>query len=168
MLKRIILALAVTLPMSVFAQKFGVVDLISVYQAMPESKTMETAMLDASKKYETEFQQLREELDKLYAAFQAIADDKETPDAIKQRRLEEIQEKEQKVNQFRNTAQQDLDRLHGQLMEPIQQKMMEAVQTVGRDGGYTVIFPNEQSLLLYTGGDVVDVTDQVKAQLGLK
>lgn len=168
MFKRIILAIAVLFPMSIFAQKFGVVDLENVFQAMPESATMRTQIEESSKKYQDEFQQLREELDKLYAEFQTISQDKDTPDSIKERRLSDIQEREQKVNQFRNTAQQDLERLQEQLLAPIQQKISEAVKAVGAEGGYTFIFPNEQSLLLYQGTGVIDVTADVKAKLNLK
>ncbi len=167
MLKRIILALAVALPMSMFAQKFAVVNLETVFSAMPESKTMQTALSEASEKFRSEFQTLREELEKLYAAYQSVAEDPNTPDTIKQRRIQEIQEKEQKVNQFGATAQQDLDRMQQQLVQPIQQKMMEAVQTVGRDGGYTFVFPNSPDLILYSGAEVVDITEQVKTLLGI-
>ncbi len=168
MFKRIILAIAIILPMSAFAQKFGVVDLESVFQAMPESTTMQTQLTESSKKYEDEFKTLQDELNKLYAEFQTLANDKDTPDSIKQRRMQEIQEREQKANQFRTTAQQDLTRLQEQLMAPIQQKIQEAIKAVGVDGDYTFIFPNEQSLLLYQGPNVVDVTAAVKGKLGIK
>lgn len=167
MFKKLILAIAAILPMSVFAQKFGVVDLEGVFQAMPESTTMTNQLQEASKKYEAEFQQLRQELDKLYAEFQVIYEDKDTPDTIKKLRMQEIQEREQKVNQFSATAQQDLDRLRQQLVAPIQQKITEGIQAVGQEGGFTIIFPNEQSLLLYQGATVVDVTNDVKAKLGI-
>ena len=91
-----------------------------------------------------------------------------TPDAIKERRLNELQERDQKVQQFRNTASQDLARLQEQLMAPIQQKIGDAVKSVGQEGSFTFIFPNEQGLLLYTGNDVTDVTPLVKAKLGIK
>lgn len=168
MFKRIILAIAIILPMSAFAQKFGVVDLESVFQAMPEATAMQTQLTESSKKYEDEFQKLRGELDKLYAEFQTLANDKDTPDSIKERRMQEIQEREQNANQFRTTAQQDLTRLQEQLIAPIQQKIQEAVKAVGVEGDYTFIFPNEQSLLLYQGSTVVDVTSAVKGKLGLK
>lgn len=168
MFKRIILAIAIILPMSAFAQKFGVVDLEAVFQAMPESTTMQTQLTESSKKYEDEFKTLQDELNKLYAEFQTLANDKDTPDSIKQRRMQEIQEREQKANQFRTTAQQDLTRLQEQLMAPIQQKIQEAIKAVGVDGDYTFIFPNEQSLLLYQGPTVVDVTAAVKGKLGIK
>ena len=66
MFKKLLLAVVLALPMSVFAQKFGTVNLEQVFQAMPESAAMRTQLSDASKKYETEFQKLQEEINKLY------------------------------------------------------------------------------------------------------
>lgn len=168
MIKRLILAALVALPFSALAQKFGVVDVETVFQAMPESAAAQTQMTDASKKYEDEFQKLREEVDKLFAEYQTLEKDPSTPQAIKERRLSELQEREQKVQQFRNTATQDLARLQEQLMLPIQQKLGEAVKAVGQEGNFTFIFPNEQGFLLYTGTDVTDVTALVKTKLGIK
>lgn len=168
MIKRLILAVLVALPFSALAQKFGVVDLDNVFQAMPETATAQTQLTDASKKYEDEFQKLREEVDKLFAEYQNLQKDPATPDAIKERRLNELTERDQKVQQFRNTASQDLARLQEQLMAPIQQKINDAVKAVGQEGNFTFIFPNEQGLLLYTGTDVTNVTALVKTKLGIK
>lgn len=168
MLKKIVFALLLALPLSTFAQKFGVVDLEAVFSAMPESTAMQTQLTDTSKKYEEEFQKLQEEVNKLYADYQSIQNDASTPESIKERRMQEIQEKAQKVDQFRNTAAQDLDRLRESLMAPIQNKMNEAIKTVGTEGAYTFVFPKEPQLLLYIGTDVADITPQVKAKLGLK
>ena len=158
MIKRLILAVLVALPFSALAQKFGVVDLDNVFQAMPETATAQTQLTDASKKYEDEFQKLREEVDKLFAEYQNLQKDPATPDAIKERRLNELTERDQK----------DLARLQEQLMAPIQQKINDAVKAVGQEGNFTFIFPNEQGLLLYTGTDVVNVTALVKTKLGIK
>lgn len=168
MFKRIILAIAVILPMSAFAQKFGVVNLETVSQAMPETTAMTNQLQETSKKFETEFQQLSEELNKIYAEFQAIVNDPNTPESIKERRVSDIREREDRLNQFRNTAQQDLNRLREQLIAPIVSKMMEAVKAVGQEGGYTLILPLSEELILYQGNDVTDVTADVKAKLGLK
>ncbi len=81
--------------------------------------------------------------------------------------MQEIQDKAAKVDQFRNTASQDLQRLQETLMTPIQNKMTDAIKTVGTEGTFTVILPKDPGLLLYTGADVIDVTDQVKTKLGL-
>jgi len=104
MFKKIVIALLLALPMSLFAQKFGVVYIEAVLSAMPETKAMQTQLTDTSKKYEDEFQKLQEEVNKLYADFQNIQNDTETPQSIKERRMQEIQDKAAKVDQFRNTA----------------------------------------------------------------
>ena len=167
MFKKIILVLALILPMSVFAQKFGVVDIDAIMQAMPETAAAQEQLNEASKKYEHEFQKLQEELQKLYTDFQAIQDDPNTPQTIKERRMQEIQTRAANVDNFRNTASQDLQRQHEQLLAPIQQKLLDAIKAVGQDGNFTFIMPNE-GILLYTGSDVSNVTNEVKAKLGVK
>lgn len=168
MLKKIILALLVALPMSAAAQKFGTVDINAVIEAMPEIAQMQTQLTEASQKYEAEFQKLIEEVNKLVTEYQTIADDPNTPQTIKDRRVQEITERQQKVEQFRNTATEDLQRQQNQLMAPIQAKMTDAIKAVGQEGGFTFIFPNEPTLILYQGADVIDVTALVKAKLGIQ
>lgn len=168
MVKKLILALLVALPLSAAAQKFGTVDIDQVLQVMPEVADMQRQITEASQKYEAEFQKLVEEVNKLYTEFQSIADDPATPQTIKERRMQEIQDRQQKVEQFRNTATQDLQRQQEQLMGPIQARLTDAIKAVGQEGGFTFIFPNDPSLVLYQGTDVVDVTATVKAKLGIK
>lgn len=168
MIKKIILALLVALPMSAAAQKFGTVDINAVFDAMPEVNDMQAQLTEASQKYEAEFQKLIEEVNKLYTDFQAIQDDPNTPQTIKERRMQEITDRQQKVEQFRETATKDLQRQQEQLMAPIQARINDAIKAVGQEGGYTFIFPNEPNLVLYQGTDVIDVTAAVKAKLGAK
>lgn len=82
--------------------------------------------------------------------------------------MQEIQERHAKIEQFSNTAQQDLQRLQQTLAAPIVQKVQDAVKAVGAEGAYTMVFPNAPDLLLYTGTGVEDITQQVRAKLGLK
>ncbi|MGM9872044.1 MAG: OmpH family outer membrane protein [Muribaculaceae bacterium] len=168
MFKKIILALLVALPMSAAAQKFGTVDINSIIETMPEVADLQRQITEATQKYEAEFQKLVEEVNKLYTEYQQIAEDPATPQTIKDRRIQEITDRQQKVEQFRTTATQDLQRQQEQLMAPIQARMNDAIKAVGQEGGYTFIFPNEPSLILYQGVDVVDVTPAVKTKLGIQ
>ena len=167
MLKKLVLVLAVILPMSAFAQKFGVVDLEAVISVMPETKAANDQITEASKKYEAEFQKLQETVQKLYTEFQTIQNDPATPETIKERRMQEIQDGATKLEQFRQTAYEDLQRQREQLMAPVQQKFADAVKSVGQEGSFTFVFPLDPGLMLYQGTDVVDVTPLVKAKLGL-
>lgn len=168
MFKKILIAvivLAIAMPAAVMAQapKFGIVNLDAIFTAMPETAAAETQLQDASKKYEEELQKLSEELEKKYTDFQALSAD--TPDSIKDRRMQEIQELNEKVQQFRNTATQDLQRQQQQLMAPIQEKIVTAINAVGAEGSFTFIF--QEGMAYYQGTDVVDVTPLVRTKLGL-
>lgn len=167
MFKKIILFIALILPMSVMAQKFGVVNLDEVFTAMPETAEMQKQMEQISQKFQAEFDKLQEAVNQKYTEYQNIANDTNTPDAIKERRMQEIQELANNVDKFRNQAQQDIARQQEQLAAPIQQKITDAINAVGQENGFTFIFPNEPGLLLYKGTDVVDVTPMIRTKLGL-
>lgn len=164
MIKKLIIAILFALPMSVFAQKFGTVDVETIFQAMPEAEAMKTQIEKASKQYEDDFAKLQEEMNKKVTEFQALAAD--TPEPIKERRMQEMQELDQKIQQFRNTAMQDLQRQQQQLQAPIEQKIIDAIKSVGSEGSYTFIFPKGSAL--YDGTNVEDVTPIVKTKLGVK
>ena len=164
MIKKLLLAIALLLPVSAFAQKFGVVNADEVMQSLPAFTEMKTKLEAASKTYEDEFGKLQAEFEKKYTELQGM-DDK-TPAAIKDRRVQELQELDQKIQQFRQAAQQDLQRQQQQLMQPIEAQVMQALKTVGDEGGYTFIF--EGNVPVYTGTSVENVTVKVKTLLGIK
>ncbi|WP_297063588.1 OmpH family outer membrane protein [uncultured Duncaniella sp.] len=164
MIKRLLLAIMIAFPMSLFAQKFGVINTNELMTSLPEMKSVQEQMEAATKKYEDEFTKLQEEFNKKFQEFQAL--EATTPETIKERRTQELQEIDTKIQRFRETAQQDLQRQNQQLLAPIQEKVMKAIQSVGAEGKYTFIFENGMSL--YTGVDVTDVTPLVKTALGIK
>lgn len=164
MFKKLLLAIMIALPMCMSAQKFGVINTQALMETMPEVKEVNSQLEAASKKYEDEFAKLQDEFKKKYEEFQGL--EESTPQTIKERRMQEIQELDNKITQFRTTAQQDLQRQQQQLLAPVQEKVMKALQSVGDEGGYTFIFENV--IPVYSGKDVTDVTDIVKARLGVK
>lgn len=164
MIKKLLLAVMVALPSMAFAQKFGVINTETLMQNLPEMKEVQTQFEAASKKYEDEFQNLQGEFQKKYTEFQNM--EETTPQTIKDRRIQELQELDQKIQQFRQTASQDLQRQQEQLLAPIQQKVRTAIQSVGAEGSFTMIFEN--MIPLYVGSDVIDVTPLVKTKLGVK
>lgn len=163
MFKKLLLAIMIALPMSLFAQKFAVIDTNTLIAALPEVKTVNEQLESVNNKYQEEFTKLQTEFQKKFEEFQAL--DASTPQSIKDRRIQEVQELENKINQFRETASQDLQRQQQQLMAPIQEKVLKAIQSIGQEGGYTFVFEN--MVPLYTGADVKNITDEVKARLGV-
>ncbi len=164
MIKKLVLAIMIALPTMGFAQKFGVINTDALMESLPEMNEVKTQLDAATKKYEDEFKNLQDEFQKKYTELQNM--EESAPQTIKERRVQELQELDQKIQQFRQTATQDLQRQQEQLMGPVRQKVVTAIQTVGAEGNYTMIFEN--MVPLYTGKDVEDITPVVKSKLGVK
>ena len=168
MIKKILLALVIALPMCAFAQspKFGVVDIDPIFTAMPETTAARDQMASASKKYEDEFAKLQEEFNKKYTEWQNLQKETSTPESIKELRLQELNQLNEKMQQFQAAASEDLQRQQQQLYAPIQERIMSAIKSVGQENGFTFIFTNDAPV--YVGTDVIDVTSMVKTKLNLK
>lgn len=167
MLKKLFLAIAVALPMCAMAQvKLGVVDPEAIIPGMAEYTAAQAQFNEDSKTFESEYAKIQEEFKAKYEEFQKVMADEATPQSIKDRRMQEIQELNQKSEQFAQTAQQELARKQQALMQPVQEKLMNAIQAVGKEGNFTMIVPTGTTA--YLGTDVIDVTPLVKTKLGVK
>ena len=165
MLKKFIAAILIALPALTFAQgKFGIIKTQPIIEALPETKDAATQLETASNKYQEEFKNFEEEMNKKVSEYQALGED--TPAMVKDRRMKELQDLNNKMNEFRSMAERDLQRQQEQLLQPVQKKIMDAIQSVGTEGGYTFIFEN--GISLFQGKDVEDVTPAVKRKLGVK
>ena len=132
--------------------------------AMPERAEAEKQMQDLTKRYEDEYVKLQEDFQKKYVEFQSMGDT--IPEAIKIRRSEEIQTMYQRIESFRQIADQDLAKKQEEFMIPIQQKLMDAINAVGSENGFTYIF--DANAAYYRGVGNEDVTPLVKAKLGIQ
>ena len=150
MLKKLLLAVMVAAPMCLFAEvKIGTVDTQEVFTLMPELKTAQASL---------------EEVNKKLQEYQALA--KDTPETIKQRREQELNELGQKIQTFEQVANQDIQQQQQKLMAPIYEKINTAIKAVGDENGYTYIL--EDSQVIYKNPTANDVTPLVKAKLNLK
>lgn len=170
MLKKILLAVAMMLPMfGASAQttlKIGLVDTSAVLQALPDTQAAQSKVADASKKYEEEYAKLGEEMRRLYDELNNMKED--VLPAIRERKTRDFQDHQTKVQQFEQNAQQDLQRMQQELIAPILQKIKDAVESVGKEGGYSLIQNYSPDLTLYYAAPVTDITAQVKTKLGVK
>lgn len=166
MLKKLLLVAVMLIPMLASAQtlKIGLVDSQDIFTKMPDTAEAEKKVAEVSKKYEAENEKLGEEMKRMYDEFQAMKED-ELP-AIKERKARELSDYNQKIQQFQQTAYNDLQKLQDDLMAPIMEKIRAAIQAVGAEGGYSLI--QEKGAQLYFSSPVVDITNDVKAKLGIK
>ena len=170
MIKKLLLAVLVAAPMCLSAQtlKFGTVNTQEIFNVMPEKATAENTLKEAAAKWEAEGKKLQDAFMKLQQEYEKIEQDATTPQAIKDRRMQELQESYQKIQNFQQTASQDLQRQQENLLAPIQDKLTKAIQAVGAENGFTFIYDLSIPSVIYTGNGAEDVSALVKAKLNIK
>ena len=164
-MKKLIIFLLMMLPLSILAQEsnIAVVNTQEVIQAMPEFADMQKKMTDLEAKYKNEMQVMNEEYNKKYADF--IAQQDSLTENIKMRRMQELEDMQQRTQNFVQISQQDYQKQQGELFAPIQEKLKKAIDAVGAEKGYTYIL--DPQIVLFSGNSAIDATQFVKAKLGI-
>ena len=146
--------------------KFGHVNTQEIIQAMPEYTKAKSEIDALQQQYEADLKSMQDELQKKAEAF-----DKEQatlPDNIKQRRNQELQDMYTKIQQSYQDNQQALQKASSDKMQAITTKALEAIKTVGQEGGYVYIMEMNAGIPYISTTLSSDVTAQVKTKLGLK
>jgi len=167
MKKVTIMVLLMLAPVFAFAQKFGQVDSGVIIQALPDYTQAQNELQQLQKLYEDELKDLNDEYTRKVEEYESQPET--LPDNIRQRREQEIMELQQKMNQFYNNCQENLQRTSAEKMQAITEKVLKAIQEVGNEGGYICVFDNADAAVPYISSTLcTDVTDAVKAKLGIQ
>lgn len=166
MLKKIVLAIMLALPMLSGAQtiKIGLVDTNTILTSLPDTKTAQDKINALSKDFQDQDSKFMAALQKKMEDFQNLPET--TPQATKEALAKEIQADQQKILEFEQNAQSEMQKAQEREMAPVINKVRDAIQAVGREGNYTVV--QELGAVLYYGAPAEDITPAVKAKLGLK
>ncbi|MGL4292066.1 MAG: OmpH family outer membrane protein [Bacteroidales bacterium] len=169
MFKKLIIAALCMMPFVGFAQtfKFGNINSAEVFELMPEKQAFQKDMEALNKKYETELQKMGEEYQKKMSELINAKDS--LPENIRTRRAQEIGELEQRIQNFRQVAEQDFQQQQNAKLGPIFEKISKAIKEVGAENSFTYIFDLSNSGIVYfSEQNTVDVLPLVKTKLGLK
>ena len=167
MKKIFIIALMAVLPFGAFAQKFGHINSADIIPLMTEYKSAQTELEELQKQY-------REELNYMQTEYQKKEDDYLTnreslPESIRTRREQELGESQQKIAQYYQDCQVNLEQKQMELQNGINTKLQKAIQAVGEEGGYICIFDVAGGGVPYVSSTLTtDATEAVKGKLGIK
>lgn len=152
-----------------FAQRFAYIDTEYIMDNIPEYQAAQMELEQVSNEWEQEIEEKFQEIDDMYRKYQAEA--VLLPDDIKQEREEEIIEKEREAKQLqmkRFGQEGDLFKKQQDLIQPIQDRIHEAVEEIATRGNYAVIFDKAGgAAMIYT--DIrYDLSDDVLQHLGYR
>lgn len=163
-MKKVIIAMMLMLPMAISAQKFGHVNTQELFAQMPEMNQVKLKMDTIQNQYEMQLASMNEEIQRKAQDYQS--QEATMPDAVKQIRQQELQEMQQRIQLFYQTAEQDIQKKQQELLLPVHEKMVKAIKTVGDREGYTYIF--DSAAMQYIAEGANDVMPAVKKELGIK
>jgi outer membrane protein len=140
--------------------KVAHVDTYEILTKMPAMIDAQNQLKKLSETYDKEYKTL---VDEYQAKIKKYDTESSTvTDAVNQTRTSEVQDMIKRINEYKETAQGDLQKKETELMKPLQEKIKTSIQKVGKAKGYQYIM-NAENLLLADGPDL---TADVKKDLG--
>ena len=143
--------------------KFGHVDYAGIIAVMPETDSAQVAVKQLKADLEAEAAVMQQEFQTKYEDFaQKQATYSPAVAKVKQKELEDMYER---MQAFAEGAQSQIQAKQVELLEPVQNKVLGAIKEVAKAESYTYVF--DVSTIAYSW-DSTDLTDKVKAKLGIK
>lgn len=169
MIKKFLLFIALALPMMAAAQnvKIGLVDVNEVMRSMPATEAAQKTLEEVAGKYDAQAKSLQEDLQKQAEELQAMQNDKDALPAIMERKMKAFQDSQARYQEFMQKAEAEIAQKQQELLYPITTEIKNAIESVGREGNYTLVQTNDPQIVFYYSSPAEDITPLVKKKLGL-
>ena len=168
-MKKILVALLMMAPMSLFAQKFAHFNMANVLLEMEEYKAASAEIQKLGQQYQDELERLQKEYQTKAEELQKLSEEGQTAQAILQSKATDLQKMEQSIQDFYQASQQDMQKQQSEKMEVIQTKVLAAIKKIGEAGGYVYVVDISGGAIPFVNETLsTDVTAQVRAELGIK
>lgn len=145
--------------------KFGHIDSQKLLEAMPQRDSATKVLEREYKDMQNIMQDMQVEFNKKYQYYMEKQDS--MGNVAKKAKEEELQQLQERIQNYQQTAQQDLQKREAELLKPIMDKAKKAIEEVSKDGGFLYVFDISGGLLLYYSDKSIDITSLVKKKLGI-
>lgn len=148
--------------------KFGHIDLQALVQVMPERTAAETEF----NKFQGELEEILGEMQKDYQTklgeFEALGAD--ASEIKKNAKIAEIQDIQQRIQNYQQTASQQVQQKQAELLQPVFDKAEKAIEEVAKEKGLLYVFDAGlgNRTILYKSNQSLDVLPLAKAKLGIQ
>lgn len=166
MKKIIFIAAAAIVTFTTSAQnlKFAHVNFNELVMLMPEADSARAQMAASQQEAQETYKSMYEEYQTKGQQYQQKSSTW-TP-AIRESKEKELGDIQSRLQEFEQNIQQELTQQQNQLMAPIQQKAIDAVNKLAKDGGYIYVFETG-SLLYVNAAQSTDLTPAARKSLGI-
>ena len=148
-------------------QKYAYVDTQYILDNIPEFQDAQDELDEYSKKWQKEIEDNYGKVSEMYQKYQAEA--VLLPEDIKSKREEEIIDKEKEVKELQQQyfgKEGDLFKKRQELIQPIQEKVYNAIETIASTSNYSFVFDKAGGMTLLYGNPKYDISDDVLDEVG--
>ena len=169
MKKIVFLFVSVVLSTTIFSQttlKIGHINSQELLQAMPESDSAQAKLDKAVKELQSQLEAMQVEFNSKY---QDYVSKKDTySDLIKQTKEADLQQMNQRIQQFQTNAEQDVSKQRTEIFKPVLDKANKAIAEIAKENGFTYILDISAGAVIYHSDNSTNILPLVKQKLGLK
>ncbi len=155
-----------------FAQKIGYCQVDQIIAIMPEAEKAKAQYEKEVQDYQNELEQMQVEYNNKLKEYQdnmALPDNdpKKWSKLVIQNKEQELMQLQQRIYEFQNQAQTELQKRQVELMQPVYNKVDSVLGVIAKEKGLSIIL--KDNTLVYINQDkCVDVTPEVKQKLKLQ
>lgn len=166
MLKKILLAALFLMPTALISAqeiKLGYVNATEIMMMMPEISDYEKQMADFNEQNKKFLEDMQKEINDKYLK---LEQEKATlSQSILSVREQEIIEMQRRLETTYQTLMSEGEKKQQELIKPIQEKLLAAIEAVGKKNNFLYIFTQET--ILFKSDKAINVAPLVKKELGL-
>lgn len=162
----LVVMLTVCVAFTAEAQKLAYTNSQAILMEMPEVKSADSQLANLQKQLQKKGEQMVKAYQEKRVDLQRRYDNGELSPAQAKIELEKLAEEEQKLMKYEQDMMMQLSKKREQLIQPIFDKVQEAIDTVAKEKGYSYVVDGGTGVLLYAD-PAHDITKEVKARLGM-
>lgn len=164
-----VIALSLVASSATFAQRFAYVDTEYILKHIPEYLAAQKQLDALSVQWQEEVDNRFAEIEKLYKAYQE--DQVLLSEEMRRKREDEIVLKEQEAKEFQRQKfgfEGDLFEERVKLIQPIQDKVAQAIQTIATDQSLDIVLDKGSEVTFLYANPKLDKSNDVITRLGYK
>ena len=161
----LVLAMGMGFAANAQSQKIAYVDSSVISESMPEAAKIQQDLQAYYAELQQEYQSMATELQNKYKDYQA--NEATMSPILRQSKEKELVDLQGRIQEFESNAESALAEKRVELMQPLLEKVQDAINKVGKEKGLTYVIDKALGVVVYIGDDAIDITPDVKNKLGL-
>lgn len=160
-----IVLLSVTSVQAQSKLKIGHINSSELLQMMPGKDSAQQVLMGYANALEQQLSMMTKEFESKYQDY--LENETKMTQIIKNSRQKELTDLQNRILEFQEQAQEDLQKKEAELIAPLLKKAQDAIQAVAKEKGYTYILDTSSGSVLYFE-DTDDIMLPVKKKLGIE